>query len=102
MDTSYAGPRRISATARRHGVSRALLKTWRHAYEDGELGASRLPSFAPVTVQQDVPGPQSITKTGGSESSRVEIVLRNGRRVLVGTGVDLPALVFLVEALDRQ
>ena len=37
-----------------------------------------------------------------SESSRVEIVLRNGRRVLVGTCVDLPALVFLVEALDRQ
>lgn len=46
--------------------------------------------------------PQSIAKNGGSENGRVEIVLRNGRRVLVGTGVDLPALVLLVEALDRR
>jgi hypothetical protein len=61
-----------------------------------------LPSFAPVLVQQDVPAPQSIANTGGNESGRVEIVLRNGRRVLVGTGVDLPALVLLVEALDRR
>jgi transposase len=98
---SYSGPRRISATARRHGISRALLKTWRRAYDDGEIGVSHLPSFAPVTVQQDVPVPQSISKTGDSEG-RVEIVLRNGRRVLVGSGVDLPALVLLVDALDRR
>ena len=102
VEESYAGPRRISATARRHGISRALLKTWRRAYDDGELGASRLPSFAPVLVQQDVPAPQSLANTGGNESGRVEIVLRNGRRVLVGTGVDLTALVLLVEALDRR
>ena len=101
VEESYAGARRISATARRHGISRALLKTWRRAYDDGELGASRLPSFASVTMQQDVPVPQSIAKAGG-ENGRVEIVLRNGRRVLVGTGVDIPALVLLVEALDRR
>jgi transposase len=102
VEESYAGPRRISATARRHGISRALLKTWRRAYDDGELGASRLPSFAPVTVQQNVPVPQSIAKIGGVESGRVEIVLRNGRRILVGAGIDLPALVLLVEALDGR
>ena len=102
VEESYSGPRRISATARRHGISRALLKTWRRAYEDGELAGHRLPSFAPVLVQQDVPAPQSIANTGGSENGRVEIVLRNGRRVLVGTGIDLPALVLLVEALDRR
>jgi transposase len=102
IEESYAGPRRISATARRHGISRALLKTWRRAYEDGEFGASGLPNFAPVTVLQDVPAPRSIAKTGDNKHGRVEIVLRNGRRVLVGTGVDLPALVLLVEALDRR
>jgi transposase len=102
VEESYAGPRRISATARRHRISRSLLKTWRLAFEDGELGASRLPSFAPVTVQQDVPAPPSITKTGDNEHGRVEIVLRNGRRVLVGAGVDLSALVLLVEALDQR
>ena len=102
VEESYAGPRRISATARRHGISRALLKTWRRAFKDGELGASRLPSFAPVTVQRAVPAPQLIARTGGGENGLVKILLRNGRRVLVGTGLDLPALVLLVEALDRR
>jgi transposase len=102
IEESYAAPRLISATARRHGISRTLLKTWRRAYEDGELGAVRLPSFAPVMVQQDMPAPQPPAMPGAGESDRVEIVLRNGRRVLVGTGVDLSALVLLVEALDRR
>jgi hypothetical protein len=51
-------------------------------------------------VREDVPMPPA--KPGGGETGRVEIVLRNGRRVLVGKGVDLPALVLLVEALDRR
>lgn len=102
IEESCAGPRQISATARRHGISRTLLKTWRRAYEDGELGVSRLPSFAPVMVREDVPAPPLPTQPGPGATGRVEIVLRNGRRVLVGTGVDLPALVLLVEALDRR
>jgi transposase len=102
VEESYAGPRQISATARRHGISRTLLKTWRRAYEDGELGVGRLPSFALVMVREDVPAPPLPTQPGTGATGRVEIVLRNGRRVLVGTGVDLPALVLLVEALDRR
>ena len=102
VEESYAGPRRISATARRHGISRALLKTWRRAYEEGEIGVERLPSFAPVTVHQDMPAPRSPRRPDVGESGRVEIVLRNGRRVLVGTDVELSALVLLVEALDRR
>ena len=102
VEESYAGSRLISATARRHGISRTLLKTWRRAYEDGEIGASRVPSFAPVTVHADVPAPRSPAKPDRGGSGGVEIVLRNGRRVLVGTGVNLPALVLLVEALDRR
>ena len=43
-----------------------------------------------------------IAETADGENGRVEIVLRNGRRVLVGTGLDVPALVLLVEALDRR
>jgi transposase len=31
VEESYARPRQISATARRHGISRMLLKTWRRA-----------------------------------------------------------------------
>ena len=31
VEESYSGPRQISATARRHGISRTLLKTWRRA-----------------------------------------------------------------------
>jgi transposase len=102
VEESYAGSRLISATARRHGISRTLLKTWRRAYEDGALGICRVPSFAPVTVHADVPAPRSPSPPDGGGSGRVEIVLRNGRRVLVGTGVDLSALALLVEALDRR
>ena len=102
VEESYAGARLISATARRHGISRTLLKTWRRAYEDGDLGVSGAPSFAPLMVQEDVPALPSPTKPGTADGGRIEIVLRNGRRVLVGTGVDLSALVVLVEALDRR
>lgn len=44
---SLVGPRLVSATARRHGVSRAQLLTWRRKIKvEGEGAAT--PSFLPV------------------------------------------------------
>jgi malonyl CoA-acyl carrier protein transacylase len=37
-----------------------------------------------------------------TEPERVEIVLRNGRRLLVGSGTDLDALARLVVILERE
>ncbi|MDU0956297.1 MAG: transposase [Bradyrhizobium sp.] len=32
MTESFQAPRAISSTARRHGISRSLLMTWRRAF----------------------------------------------------------------------
>lgn len=101
VEESYSAPRLISATARRHGISRTLLKTWRKLYETGELGVEQPPAFSPVLMAPGMPE-QSPPAGDRDRNGRIEIVLGNGRRVLTGTDVELAALVQLVEALDRR
>ena len=50
VEESFIGHRQAAATARRHGICRSLLTTWRRQYRNGELGSSRPVSFAPVTM----------------------------------------------------
>nr|WP_281248267.1 transposase [Roseovarius azorensis] len=57
VEESFIGDRQAAATARRHGICRSLLTTWRRQYRNGELGSSRAVSFAPVTVT-NAPPPQ--------------------------------------------
>jgi transposase len=45
---SLSGPRLITATARRHKISRSLLLIWRRAFLAG--GVDRVSGFAPVVV----------------------------------------------------
>ncbi|WP_417604785.1 transposase, partial [Primorskyibacter flagellatus] len=49
VEESFIGHRQVTATARRHGIGRSLLTTWRRQYRNGELGSSGSVSFAPVT-----------------------------------------------------
>jgi transposase len=101
---SMSGPRLVSATARRHGLSRAQLVTWRRA-----LGFDRRNSgtgFVPAMIAADAPvapPPTSprLETTNGSERL-IEIALTCGRRVFVGAGVDVEALGRIVEVLDRR
>jgi Transposase and inactivated derivatives len=98
---SMAGRRLVSATARRHGISRSQLNTWRRLAREGRLVDDRdvveaaAPTFAPVVVAADPPRPPA------PGEDRVEILLANGRRVLVGLGVDADGLARLVRALER-
>ena len=48
---SMAGPRLVSAVARRHNITRGLLSTWRKAVREGRLGdeAPRI-AFAPALI----------------------------------------------------
>jgi transposase len=39
VEKSGVGRRQVSATARRHGISRTLLLSWRRARDEGRLGA---------------------------------------------------------------
>jgi len=97
VEASYAGSRLVSATARAHGISRSLLMTWRRLAREGKLGAEAGPSFAPVvlaTAPEAVPEPPS-----GAE--RMEIVLVNGRRLIVGAGLDAAPLARVVAVLER-
>lgn len=105
VEESFVGHRQVAATARRHGICRSLLTTWRRLYRNGELGASHVPSFAPVTVTKGVLTPQSPGPGDPHEPARdtqVEISLPNGRRLIVSAGVDTEALARLLLVVDRQ
>ncbi|WP_093257176.1 IS66-like element accessory protein TnpA [Rubrimonas cliftonensis] len=98
---SMAGRRQVSATARRHGISRSQLVTWRDLAREGRLidgsdaAPCDAPTFTPVVLAADPPA------TSGADA-RIEIVLCNGRRLLVGADVDAVAVARLVDALDRR
>jgi transposase len=100
---SYAGPRRVASTARRHGISRSLLTTWRRAWRAGLLGAHEVPGFSPVMVSPD---PSPLATPGHEVRSavpgRMEIELANGRRVTVGADVDGEALARVLAALEGR
>ena len=78
-----------SSVARRYGISPGHLFLWRKAHREGGLAGS-WQAFAPVTVE-------SGTLAGG----RMEIVARNGLRVIVGADIDLTMLVRVLGALER-
>ena len=97
VEASYAGSRLVSATARAHGISRSLLMTWRRLAREGKLGAEPGPSFAPVILAPEAaPRPEPT-----SSADRMEIVLANGRRLIVGAGVDAAILARVVAVLER-
>jgi transposase len=112
VEESLAAPRQVSATARRHGISRSLLTNWRRAYREGRLAGAAEPAFVPVRVRDDAPPspaadprPAPVMPVGASErgggAGRMEIVLANGRRIVVGADVDGDALARVAAALER-
>ena len=82
VEESLAGHRQASATARRHGIATSLLFKWRRdLLGDPVTPQTAAPTFMPVTVVPEAPA-----SPGGTE--RLEIVLTNGRRIIVGSGID--------------
>ena len=79
---SMSGPRLVSATARRHNVARSQLLTWRRALlvPDASSAAAATPLEAP--------------------RSRIEVVLRCGRRLIVEGTVDAEAVLKLARGLE--
>ncbi|MFV1636943.1 MULTISPECIES: IS66-like element accessory protein TnpA [Phaeobacter] len=101
VEESFIGHRQAAATARRHGICRSLLTTWRRQYRNGELGSSRSASFAPVTVTK-APAPQANPVDACSPADcQVEIALPNGRRLIVSTAVGSEALARLIQLVER-
>ena len=93
VEESLSGPRLVSATARRHGISNQLLFSWRKAYRAGRLGAAA--GFVPAMIVAEPPA-----KGGASSRGRIEIVSSNGRRVLVDGDVEVEALLRILRGLE--
>ena len=108
---SLAGPRLVSATARRHRISRSQLVTWRRAFQAEPARSQRTPTFVPAIIgpapaepephpeeaQAREPRPETLVT-----ASRMEIILPCGRRIHVGADVDGEALARVVAVLERR
>ncbi len=103
VEESFIGHRQVTATARRHGICRSLLTTWRRQYRNGELGSSGSVSFAPVTVPKEVSASQANPIDASPPPDwRVEVALPNGRRLIVPIGVESEALARILAVVDRK
>ena len=99
---SFLGHRQVTATARRHGVSRSLLTIWRRQYRSGELGDETSPVFIPLTVSPKAPAAVPTAAPRNPPDARLEIVLRNGRRLLFPSTADPEMLARLLPVLEGR
>jgi transposase len=91
----------VCAVAARYDVYPSLLRTWRRHVRDGHLVAARMQQFVPVRLT-DPPSPASVSAPAFNSTlatDAIEIVLPDGSRVRVGSGVNLSALRRVVTAL---
>jgi transposase len=114
VEESCAVPRNASATARRHGLSNGQLFTWRRLAREGKLVLSgEVAGFVPAIVMRESPtaeqigdcGHESLALPYGAEAAsarRMEIVLANARRIIVGSDVDAAALARVIGVLERR
>lgn len=95
---SLSGPRLVSATARRYGISPSLLYTWRRAFRAERIGSEDLAhGFVPAMII-----PETRPDSGACPTGRMEIVVAKGRRIIVDAGVDAAALARVIAVLDRR
>ena len=96
---SLRAPRQVAATARRYGISRSLLLNWRRSFRaERHDPEGRQIGFVPAMVVPDAaPRVPAVPARG-----RMVIVIANGRRVIVDSGVDAVALARVLEVLERR
>lgn len=102
VEESLRGHRQGSATARRYGLSRSLLSTWRRAYRDGTLGDPDLGGgFAPLMMAEAAPAPVGHSAPP-SQEARIDIALPNGRRMTIPTSLSPSHLAALLAVVDPR
>jgi transposase len=112
VEESLRGHRQGSAVARRYGVSRSLLTRWRSDYRAGRLGLAA-PTFIAVATAASPPHqppPARVREAPGLPTTAkvleaapmVEIVLGNGRRMIVPASMDPPVLARLLTVVDPR
>jgi transposase len=91
----------VAEVARRYGVNANLLFTWRRQAPKEDSTQSVVPiEFVPVRVAPGTDCPVAVG-SGSSNSGRMEILLQDGARIVVGADVDAAALTRVVKALSR-
>jgi transposase len=99
---SLRSPRAVSSTARRYGISRSLLLTWRRSFGARASGEEEpRPGFVPAMVVPDPP-PVPSTALAATASGRMEIVAGKACRTIVDAGVDMTALSRVLDLLERR
>lgn len=95
---SLRGARQVSATARRHGISRSLLLKWRRLFRaEPKSGADQI-GFVPAVVapEPQVPVPVPVELAG---PGAIEIEFASGARMRITGVVDQATLSATVAAL---
>ena len=102
VEESFRGHRQGSATARRYGISRSLLSTWRRAYRDGSLGGEDLGGrFVPLVMENATPSPAA-GSVQAPKDARIDIVLPNGRRMTIPASLPPSRLAALLAVVDPR
>jgi transposase len=97
---SLQAPRAISSTARRHGISRSLLMTWRRSFRPEPTGPeAEQVGFVPAMVVAAETAP---TEAAAPASGRMVIIVGRDRRVIVDASVDAAALARVLQGLERR
>ncbi len=104
---SYDGPRLVSVTARRNGLSASQLFTWRRLAREGRLSGDAVPALVPVEIAStSAPTSTRAPQPPCSPAERarvgiIEIEL-GGCCVRVDRDVDGEALQRVLELLRRR
>jgi transposase len=100
---SYGGPRLVSVTARRNGLSASQLFTWRRLAREGRLSGDAVPALVPVEITS-APAPTSAPQPLAqfARAGIIEIELGGDCRVRVDRNVDTEALQRVLELLRRR
>src|SRR5580658_4886968 len=107
--SSDLGPRLVSVTARRNGLSASQLFTWRRLAREDRLSGDAVPALVPVEIaftpapgSTCTPQPPSSPPAQRASVGIIEIELSGGCRVRVDRDVDAEALQRVLELLRRR
>jgi len=105
---SYDGPRLVSVTARRNGLSASQLFTWRRLAREGRLSGDAVSALVPVEIASTpapastcAPQPPCAAPAERARAGIIEIEL-GGCCVRVDREVDGEALQRVLELLRRR
>ena len=101
---SLSEPHLVAATARRYGLSRSLLVTWRRAFAAHRTKSET--AFVRAVVAESEPvaslAVPARSVAAYSIERRVEIELTGERRIIVDASIDVAALRRIIDGLDRR